>query len=158
MVFFLSARVNKMLDNVPPSCRFVFCDCGSHLVRHSAGLHQSSIASTFIITAACLVLRQFSARNERSLAGLGSSLHGLIGLIWRLIVGILCKATAAVCHFGIGVLIFTGLTAWDAQRLKQMACLAAGWPHRYLRSGGRAVAIGLINLFFFLLRLAVPPH
>ena len=53
----------------------------------------------------------------------------------------------------IGVIVFTGLTAWDAQRLKQMA---AGLPQA--QSGSQAIVgalslyLNFMNLFLILLR------
>jgi len=53
----------------------------------------------------------------------------------------------------IGVIVFTGLTAWDAQRLKQMA---AQVPESRLGSyailGALSLYLNFINLFLFLLR------
>jgi len=47
---------------------------------------------------------------------------GLIGLILASIVGIFWHNDALQFVISVvGVLVFTGLTAWDAQRLKQMA-------------------------------------
>ena len=54
----------------------------------------------------------------------------------------------------VGVLVFTGLTAWDAQRLKQMAvALPDGRVGAYAVVGALSLYLDFINLFFFLLRL-----
>ena len=53
----------------------------------------------------------------------------------------------------VGVLIFTGLTAWDAQRLRQMAfALPDGRAGTYAVVGALSLYLDFINLFFFLLR------
>jgi FtsH-binding integral membrane protein len=53
----------------------------------------------------------------------------------------------------VGVLIFTGLTAYDAQRLKQMAvALPDGRVGSYAVVGALSLYLDFINLFFFLLR------
>jgi len=49
--------------------------------------------------------------------------------------------------------IFTGLTAWDAQRLKQMAlALPEGQLGSYAIVGALSLYLDFINLFLFLLR------
>jgi len=49
--------------------------------------------------------------------------------------------------------IFTGLTAWDAQRLKQMAlALSEGQIGSYAIVGALSLYLDFINLFLFLLR------
>jgi FtsH-binding integral membrane protein len=54
----------------------------------------------------------------------------------------------------IGVLVFTGLTAWDAQRLKHMAvALPDGRVGTYAVVGALSLYLDFINLFFFVLRL-----
>jgi uncharacterized protein len=49
--------------------------------------------------------------------------------------------------------IFTGLTAWDAQRLKEMAlALPEGQLGSYAIVGALSLYLDFINLFLFLLR------
>jgi uncharacterized protein len=54
----------------------------------------------------------------------------------------------------IGVIVFTGLTAWDAQRLKEMAATV---PRErigtYAVVGALSLYLNFINLFLMLLRL-----
>jgi FtsH-binding integral membrane protein len=54
----------------------------------------------------------------------------------------------------IGVIVFTGLTAWDAQRLKQMAATV---PEERIGSyaivGALSLYLNFINLFLMLLRV-----
>jgi FtsH-binding integral membrane protein len=53
----------------------------------------------------------------------------------------------------VGVIVFTGLTAWDAQRLKQMAAaLPAGQVGSYAILGALSLYLNFINLFLFMLR------
>jgi FtsH-binding integral membrane protein len=53
----------------------------------------------------------------------------------------------------VGVIVFTGLTAWDAQRLKQMAlALPGGQLGSYAIVGALSLYLDFINLFLFLLR------
>ena len=53
----------------------------------------------------------------------------------------------------VGVLVFTGLTAWDAQRLRQMAlAVPAGQAGSVAIAGALSLYLNFINLFLFLLR------
>ena len=53
----------------------------------------------------------------------------------------------------VGVIVFTGLTAWDAQRLKQMAVATPeGQTGSFAVVGALALYLDFINLFLFLLR------
>jgi len=54
----------------------------------------------------------------------------------------------------IGVIVFTGLTAYDAQRLKQMALMTpTGQLGSYAIVGALTLYLDFINLFLMLLRL-----
>ena len=157
LVFYLSARVDKM---APATAAGLFM-----LYSALTGITTSvillvytgaSIASTFVITSAMFgALALFGTFTKRSLAGVGQFMFmGLIGLIIASIVGIFWQNSAL--HFVIsvvGVLVFTGLTAWDAQRLKQMAVsLPDGRVGSYAVVGALSLYLDFINLFFFLLR------
>jgi len=53
----------------------------------------------------------------------------------------------------VGVIVFTGLTAWDAQRLKQMAlAIPGGQAGGYAIVGALSLYLDFINLFLMLLR------
>ncbi|MGH9400288.1 MAG: Bax inhibitor-1 family protein, partial [Thermoanaerobaculia bacterium] len=60
-------------------------------------------------------------------------------------------------QFGIsvvGVIVFTGLSAWDAQRLKAMAAaVPEGRFGSYAVVGALSLYLDFINLFLMLLRL-----
>ncbi len=54
----------------------------------------------------------------------------------------------------MGVIVFTGLTAWDAQRLKQMALATSeGQAGSFAIVGALALYLDFINLFLSLLTL-----
>src|SRR5207247_11437598 len=84
----------------------------------------ASVATTFVVTAGMFgALALFGTTTKRSLAGAGHFFFmGLIGLILASVVGIFWHSEALQFLISVvGVIVFTGLTAWDAQRLKQMA-------------------------------------
>lgn len=157
LVFYLSARVDKL---APATAAGLFI-----LYSALTGVTSSvilliytgaSIASTFIITAGMFgATAFFGTVTKRSLAGMGQFLFmGLIGLILASIVGFFWQNDALQFVISVvGVLVFTGLTAWDAQRLKQMAVsLPDGRIGAYAVVGALSLYLDFINLFFFLLR------
>jgi FtsH-binding integral membrane protein len=156
LVFYLSARVDKV---APATAAGLFI-----LYSALTGVTSSvillvytgaSITSTFIITAGMFgATAFFGTVTKRSLAGMGQFLFmGLIGLILASIVGIFWHSDALQFVISVvGVLVFTGLTAWDAQRLKQMAVtLPDGRVGAYAVVGALSLYLDFINLFFFLL-------
>jgi uncharacterized protein len=116
----------------------------------------ASIASTFIITAGMFgATAVFGTLTKRSLAGIGQFMFmGLIGLILASIVGIVWQNDLLQFVIGVvGVIVFTGLTAWDAQRLKYLAVsLPDGQVGSYAVVGALSLYLDFINLFFYLLR------
>jgi FtsH-binding integral membrane protein len=159
VVFYLSARVNSMAPGTAAALFILY----SALVGVTSSVilliyTGSSIASTFVITAGMFgATAVFGTVTKRSLAGLGHFMFmGLIGLILASIVGFFWQSDALQFVISVvGVLVFTGLTAWDAQRLKQMAvALPDGRTGSYAVVGALSLYLDFINLFFFLLRLS----
>lgn len=157
LVIYLSARVNQ----VAPATAAALFILYSGLVGVTSSVilliyTGSSITATFIITAGMFgATAVFGTVTKRSLAGWGQFLFmGLIGLIIASIVGIFWQNDALQFVISVvGVLVFTGLTAWDAQRLKQMAvALPDGRVGAYAVVGALSLYLDFINLFFFLLR------
>ena len=158
LVFFLSARVEHI---TPVTAALLFL-----LYSGMTGVTSSvillvytgaSIVQTFIITATVFgSMAFFGTVTKRSLAGVGQFFFmGLIGIVVASVVNLFLQNDAL--HFVIsviGVLVFTGLTAWDAQRLKQMAlALPEGRQGSYAVVGALSLYLDFINLFFFLLHL-----
>ncbi len=116
----------------------------------------ASIATTFFVCAGMFgALALYGTTTTRSLAGWGQFLFmGLIGVVLASFVGIFWQNDAFQFVLGfIGVIVFTGLTAYDAQRLKQMAlATSAGQIGSYAIVGALALYLDFINLFLMLLR------
>jgi hypothetical protein len=97
----------------------------------------------------------FGSTTKRSLAGVGQFLvMGLIGLILASVVGIFWRSEALQFLISVvGVIVFTGLTAWDAQRLKQMALsVPGGQLGSFAIVGALSLYLNFLNLFLILLR------
>jgi uncharacterized protein len=157
LVFYLSARVEKMAPATAAALFMVYS--GTVGITSSVILliyTGASLFSTFIVTAGMFgALALFGTFTRRSLAGVGQFMFmGLIGLIIASVVGLFWQNSALQFVISVvGVLVFTGLTAWDAQRLKQMAvALPDGRTGTYAVVGALSLYLDFINLFFFLLR------
>jgi FtsH-binding integral membrane protein len=157
LVFFLAARIEKLQPATAAGLFLLY----SALVGVTSSIvllvfTAASIAQTFVITAGMFgAMAVFGSVTKRSLAGVGHFMFmGLIGLVLASIVGIFWHNDALQFVISlVGVVVFTGLTAWDAQRLKQMAVsLPDGRVGSYAVMGALSLYLDFINLFFFLLR------
>jgi uncharacterized protein len=157
LVFGLSARVNRMSAGTASLLFLVYSALnGATLSLIFLRFTGASIATTFVITAGMFgALALFGATTKRSLAGVGHFVGmGLIGLILAMLVGFFWHSDGLQFVISIvGVIVFTGLTAWDSQRLKQMAtALPDGQVGSYAVVGALSLYLDFINLFLFLLR------
>ena len=113
---------------------------------------RESIASTFFITGgAFAAVSAYGTLTKRDLSGWGHFLFiGLVGIILASIVNIFLRSDAVVFVTScMGVLVFGGLAAYDAQRIRSFA--AAG-DDRLALHGALALYLDFINLFLTLLR------
>jgi len=115
-----------------------------------------SIATTFLVTSGMFGgLALYGTTTKRDLGGFGQFLFmGLIGVVLASIVGLFWHNDAFqfVLSF-IGVLLFAGLTVYDAQRLKAMAYQTpAGQEGSYAVVGALTLYLDFVDLFLFLLR------
>ena len=116
-----------------------------------------SVATTFIVCAGD-VRRDWRSTARRpaaaSPAGASSCSWASSASCWRRSSA--CSGTTTALQFVIsfiGVIVFTGLTAYDAQRLKQMAlALPLGQIGSYAIVGALTLYLDFINLFLMLLR------
>jgi FtsH-binding integral membrane protein len=157
VVFYLSARVEKMASSTAAGLFVLYSALtGVTMAFVMLAYTGESIANTFLITAGSFgSLAAYGTLTKRSLSGLGSFLFmGLIGVLLASLVGIFWQSDALqfVISF-IGVIVFAGLTAYDAQRLKAMALASpGGQTGSYAIVGALALYLDFINLFLFLLR------
>ncbi len=159
LVFVLAARVDKLAASTA-AMLFVLYSALTGLTISFVLLAYTgeSVANTFLVTAGMFGgLAAYGTVTKRSLAGLGSFLFmGLIGVVLASIVGIFWHSDGLqfVISF-IGVIVFSGLAAYDAQRLKAMALASpGGQTGSYAIVGALALYLDFINLFLFLLRFS----
>ncbi len=117
-----------------------------------------SIARVFFITAATFgAMSLYGYTTKRDLSGFGSFLFmGLIGIILASLVNIFLQSPALQFALSIiGVLVFTGLTAFDTQRIKALyyELDASDVVARKAIMGALTLYLDFINMFMFLLQL-----
>ncbi|GLS30129.1 hypothetical protein SAMN04488498_104166 [Mesorhizobium albiziae] len=157
MVFFLSARIQAMSTSAAQTAFWVFAGLmGLSLSSIFLVYTAQSITQTFFITAAAFgALSLWGYTTKRDLTGMGTFLFmGVIGLIIAMVVNIFLQSSALQFAISaIGVLVFSGLTAYDTQKIKEMY-----WEGDDVLVSGRKAIMGaltlyldFINLFTFLL-------
>ena len=158
MVFFLSARVHSMSVSAAQTAFWVFAGLmGLSLSSIFLVYTSASIVQTFFITAAAFgALSLWGYTTKRDLTGMGTFLFmGVFGLIIAMVVNIFLQSSALQFAISaIGVLVFSGLTAYDTQKIKEMYfegddVLVAG---RKAIMGALTLYLDFINLFTFLLQ------
>ena len=113
-----------------------------------------SIASTFFVTAATFgAMSVYGAVTKKDLTSWGSFLFmGLIGVVIASVVNIFLRSDSVSWVLSaIGVIVFTGLTAYDTWKIKALA--ADGVTGRKPAIlGALTLYLDFINLFLMLLR------
>jgi len=118
----------------------------------------ASIAKVFFITAATFgAMSLYGYTTKRDLTGMGNFLFmGLIGIIIASIVNIFMQSSMMEFVISVvGVLIFTGLTAYDTQKIKESYSehYGADVMAKNAIMGALSLYLDFINLFMMLLRL-----
>lgn len=113
----------------------------------------ASIVATFFVTAGMFAAMAFYGYATRAdLSSLGSFLFmGLVGLILATLVNIFLRNNAFDLIISLaGVAIFTLLTAYDVQKIKQLGYIIA--EDKVALLGAFTLYLDFINLFLYLLR------
>jgi len=118
----------------------------------------ASIARVFFITAATfLAMSLYGYTTKRDLAGMGSFLFmGLIGVVIASVVNLFLHSAGLQFAISIiGVLVFTGLTAWDTQSIKELYWEGDGTAVAGKKAimGALRLYLDFINLFIMLMQL-----
>jgi len=120
---------------------------------------QATIASAFIACAASFgVMSVYGMVTRTDLTRFGPLLFmALVGLVIALVVNAFLHNPAMEYAIScIGVVLFVGLTAYDTQRLKQVAYSTAGdsaMASRLSVSGALMLYLDFLNLFLFILEM-----
>ena len=158
LVFFMSARADRLAPGTAAGLFALYSALnGVTLSVVLLAYTGESVATTFVVTAGMFgALALWGSTTKRSLTGLGQFMFmGLVGLILASIVGLFWQNDALQFLITVvGVIVFTGLTAWDAQRLKRMALeMPPAEAGSYAIVGALSLYLNFVNLFLMLLRL-----
>jgi FtsH-binding integral membrane protein len=159
LVFFLSARIGKMSASAAQATFWLYAALnGVAFSTIFLAYTGESIARIFFISASIfLAMSLYGYTTKRDISGWGSFLFmGLIGILIAFLVNIFLQSpmiqfVASV----IGVLVFTGLTAYDTQTIKEMYVASDSGELAAKKSimGALRLYLDFINLFLMLLYL-----
>jgi len=162
LVFAIARKVNRMSAGTATALFVIFAALNGLTLSSIFLVYEiGSIGRTFFICAgtfiACSVYGWTTKRDLTSFGGF--LMMGLFGIIIATVVNIFIRSdvvTMAVTY--LGVFIFVGLTAYDTQKIKNMALTQPdGLDGQVVRKGAILGALSLyldfINLFLMLLRI-----
>jgi hypothetical protein len=160
MVFFLSARIHKISASTAGTLFLVFSVLMGMSLAYIFWIYSlGSIATTFAVTGITFFLMaSYGYTTKTDLTQFGKlAMFALVGIIIASVINIFMGSSGLdMIISGIGVLLFTGLIAYDTQKIKEMIIYNYGLEGR---TSGRAIVMGalslyldFINLFLFLLR------
>lgn len=157
LVFVISGGINRMSSQTASLLFYIFAIVNGIALFPIFFVYTGvSIAKTFFITAGTFgAMSIYGYFTSQDLSRWGSILMmALFGLIICCVVNIFWANSAFEWIIsGLGVLIFIGLTAWDTQKIKQMAAIAPADSYGKLATiGALNLYLDFINLFLFLLR------
>jgi hypothetical protein len=160
IVLVFSAGINRMRFSTAQILYWVYAalmglSLGYIFLRYT----HASIVSTFFITASMfLAMSLYGYTTKSDLTRMGSFMvMGLFGIIIAGLVNLFLGSPAIYFAISIvGVIVFTGLTAWDTQRISQQYYEAgAGGSEMVGKAalmGALTLYLDFLNLFLLLLR------
>jgi len=159
LVFFLSFRIHAMSFSTAQMVFWAYAAINGIALAPILLLYTAaSVAQVFFVTAATFgAMSLWGYTTKRDLTSMGSFLFmGLIGIVIASVVNIFLQSGMMQLVISIiGVIVFTGLTAYDTQRIKEEYDV----NHDGTISGKNAIMgalrlyLDFINLFLMLLRL-----
>ena len=160
LVFAMTGLVNKMSSTMLLITFLAFSTIMGISLSYIFLIYSlSAIANVFFITAAVFGTMAIAGYTTKTdLTKMGSILMiGLIGIVIASLVNVFLKSdTMGYIVSIIGVVVFTGLTAYDVQKLKRMGEeVATGTEaaQKMALMGALTLYLDFINLFLMLLRL-----
>lgn len=161
LVIALSAAISKMSASTATALFLLYSACtGATLSSIFIVYDLGQIATAFMVTAGTfLAMSVYGAVTKRDLTGLGNFLFmGLIGIIIAMIVNIFLHNSMMTFIIScLGVVIFTGLTAYDTQKLIRFGENAPLGDETAIRRGSILGALTLyldfLNIFLMLLQI-----
>ncbi|XPV76864.1 MAG: Bax inhibitor-1/YccA family protein [Desulfovibrio sp.] len=159
MVFVLAGAAHKLAPAVAGGLFLLYSAMnGITLTPILAMYTGASVFQAFITTAGMFaVMAIYGLTTKKDLTSWGSFLFmGLIGIIIASVVNIFMQSSMmSFVISGIGVVVFTGLTAYDVQRFQTMGMVMSGDERAVKQatiSGALTLYLDFINLFLMILR------
>ena len=158
LVIGLSAAINK-ISALTATLMFALYSVLNGVTLSSIFLvyEIGSIATTFFVAAGTFgAMAIYGSVTKKDLTKVGNlCMMAVIGLIIATVVNIIIRSTMAdMIISGVGVLVFVGLTAYDAQKIKNMLYGAeeSEMTNKIAVLGALSLYLDFINLFLYLLR------
>ena len=160
LVFWISARIDR-LSLTKATLLFILYSVinGATLSSIFFVYSPSAITKVFLITAATFgAMALYGYFTKSDLSSWGKVLMmAVVGLIIAMLVNMFIKSSMMdLIVSGIGVLVFTGLTAYDSQKIRQMLSMQTDMgegAQKVALLGALSLYLDFINLFLYLLRL-----
>ena len=162
LVFAIAGMVNRMSAGTATALFVIYSSLnGVTLSSIFLVYAQASIVSTFFVCAATFIACSlYGWTTKKDLTSLGGfMMMGLIGIVIASLVNLFIQSSGMSMIISyIGVFVFVGLTAYDTQKIKNMAMTQpANLDGAVVRKGAIVGALSLyldfINLFLMLLSI-----
>ncbi len=159
IAFFMPARINRIQASTAQILFITFSVLMGASLSYIFILYtQSSVARAFFITATMFgAMSMYGYTTKKDLSHMGSILFmGLIGIVIASVVNIfMASSMLSLIISVLAVIIFTGLTAYDTQRIKEIyyARDTADAVEKKSILGAFALYLDFVNLFTALLSL-----
>jgi hypothetical protein len=162
LVFAISGMIDRMSAGTATALFVLYSAINGAMLSSIFVVYSTaSIANTFFICAGTFLgcsIYGWTTKKDLTSVG-GFMMMGLIGIIIASLVNIFMKSAMvnAVISY-IGVIVFVGLTAYDTQKIKDMALsqpdgLEVGVIRKGAILGALSLYLDFINLFLMLLRI-----
>ncbi|QZE13495.1 Bax inhibitor-1/YccA family protein [Halosquirtibacter laminarini] len=159
LVYYISSRIDRLSSDRARLLFFIYAalngvTLGIIFLVYTSG----SIYNTFLITAAMFGLMSlYGYMTKKDLSSIGNiAFMALIGVIIASVVNMFLNSEALYWIISyVGVILFTGLTAYDTQKIKHMYEVTAHDPegvNKVAILGALTLYLDFINLFLYLLR------
>lgn len=160
LVIYLSARIHRIAFSTATLLFIAYSILNGVTLSFIFMVYtMSSIATTFFVTAGTFgAMALYGYVTKKDLSRLGNiCIMALIGLIIASLVNLfLHNSMMDLIISGIGVLLFTGLTAYDSQKIKQLLTgdelEVNDTTQKIALMGAMTLYLDFINLFLYLLR------
>lgn len=162
LVFSISGMVNRISAGTATALFVIYSALNGVTLSFIFLIYaRASIVSTFFICAGTfLACSIYGWTTKKDLTSLGGFLMmGLMGIIIASLVNMFIRSSAmSMVVSYIGVIVFVGLTAYDTQKLKNMALtqpdgLDGGVVRKGAILGALSLYLDFVNLFLMLLRI-----